>query len=72
MEESRYVERWKVLRSKGKKKTIGKKKMNGNIWNYKALSIYAFKGGFKRHNARFYNGDYTDYEINNGVWNYKK
>ena len=34
-----------------------KKKKNGNIRNYKALSIYAFKGDFKRHNARFYNGE---------------
>ena len=58
---------WKVKSFKKQKK-----KKNGNIRNYKALSIYAFKGGFKRHNARFYNGDYTDYEINNGVWNYKK
>ena len=35
-----------------------KKKKNGNIRNYKALSIYAFKGGFKRHNARFDNGEH--------------
>ena len=31
--------------------------MKGNIRNYKALSIYAFKRGFKRHYARFYNGE---------------
>ena len=36
---------------------IGKKKMKGNKRNYKALSIYAFKRGFKRHYARFYNGE---------------
>ena len=33
-----------------------KTKMNGNIRNFNELSIYAFKGGFKRPNARFDNG----------------
>jgi hypothetical protein len=30
--------------------------MNGNIRNFNKLSIYAFKGCFKRPNARFDNG----------------
>jgi hypothetical protein len=30
--------------------------MDGNIRNFNELSIYAFKGGFKRPNARFDNG----------------
>jgi hypothetical protein len=30
--------------------------MNGNIRNFNELSIYAFKGGFKRPNAKFDNG----------------
>ena len=53
---------WKVRsfkkQRKKKKKRIVKKNLNSNIRNHNALSIYAFKGGFKRHNARFENGEH--------------
>ena len=48
---------FKKQRKKKKKKNNWQEKMKGNIRNYNALSIYAFKGGFKRHSAKFDNGE---------------